>query len=115
MSYEDIKKENQRAITKYREEVGSISRRKRNIDITDREWEAIQAGAISENQLLKILNNTDASKLRDLATPKTRKSLTSTQISRVKALASSNYTLNEIAKKLGVSTTTVSKCLKGQL
>ena len=45
----------QQALSKYREEVGSVARRDRSIKITDREWEAIQAGAISENKLIKIL------------------------------------------------------------
>ena len=109
----DVKKASQRAVTKYRQEVGSVSRRDRNINITDKEWEAIQAGAVSENTLKKILNNTDIDKLRERATPKTYNTLSTAQVNRVKALASSNYTLKEIAEKLGVSTTTVSKALKG--
>ena len=109
----DVKKASQQAVSKYRQEVGSIKRRDRNIDITDREWEAIQAGAVSETTLKKILNNTDIDKLRERATPRTYNSLSNAQVNRVKALAASNYTLNEIANKLGVSTTTVSKYLKG--
>ena len=109
----DIKKASQRALTKYRNEVGSVSRRDRNIDISEREWEAIQAGAISESQLKKILNNTDTTRIRELATPRTTNSLSTAQINRIKALNASNYSLAEIARKLGVSTSTVSKYLKG--
>lgn len=109
----DIKKASQKALSKARDEVGSVARRDRNIDITPKEWEAIQAGAISESQLKKILNNTDTAKIRELATPKTKLGLSSAQINRAKALSSSNYTLAEIANKLGVSTSTVSKYLKG--
>ena len=109
----DLKKTKQRAVTKYRQEVGSISRRERNIDITDKEWEAIQAGAISENTLKKILNNTDIDKLRQRATPRITNNLSQAQINRAKALAASNYTLAEIAQKLGVSTSTVSNYIKG--
>ena len=109
----DVKKLNQQAVTKYRQEVGSISRRERNINITDKEWEAIQAGAISENTLKKILNNSDIDKLRERATPRTTSSLSTAQINRAKAMSESNYTLSEIANKLGVSTTTISKYLKG--
>lgn len=110
----DVKKLGQQAVSKYRQEVGSISRRDRNIEITDREWDAIQAGAVSETTLKKILNNTDIDKLRERATPKRIGSMSSAQVNRAKALASSNYTLAEIAQKLGVSTTTVSKYLKGK-
>lgn len=109
----DIKKANQQALTKYRNEVGSIARRKRNIEITDREWEAIQAGAISETKLKQILNNTDTDKLRQRATPRSSTTLSSAKVNRIKALSASNYTLAEIAQKLGVSTSTVSKYLKG--
>ena len=113
MKGDDLKKTSQRAVTKYRDEVGSVKRRDRSIDITDREWEAIQAGAISETTLKKILNNTDIDKLRERATPRTTGNLSTAQANRAKAMAASNYTLAEIAKKLGVSPTTVSKYVKG--
>lgn len=110
---EALRKMNQQALTKYRQEVGTVSRRDRNIEITDREWEAIQAGAISENKLNQILNATDIDKLRERATPRSYNSLSSAQVNRAKAMAASNYTLSEIAAKLGVSTSTVSKYVKG--
>lgn len=110
---EDIKKTSQRALTKYRDSVGSVSRRDRSIKITDKEWEAIQAGAISENYLKKILNNTDIDNLRERATPRATTTLSKAKISQIKAMSNSNYTLSEIAKKLGVSSSIVSKYLKG--
>lgn len=110
----DLKKASQQAVTKYRQEVGSVKRRDRNIKISDKEWEAIQAGAISENILKKILNNTNIDTLRERATPRTTSSLSAAQVNRIKALSASNYTLSEIANKLGVSTSTVSKYLKGE-
>ena len=113
MKTSDIKKASQQAVTKYRQEVGAIARRKRNVEITDREWEAIQAGAISEKKLKDILNNTDIDKLRERATPRLTNSLSSAQVNRAKAMAASNYSLAEIAHKLGVSTSTVSNYLKG--
>ena len=109
----DLKKLSQRSLSKYRETVGSVSRRKRAIQITDREWEAIQAGAISENKLKKILNNADVDSLRQRAMPKASTSLSSAQINRIKAMNTSNFTLNQIAEKLNLSPSTVSKYLKG--
>ena len=103
----DIKKLKQQSLTKYRSEVQSIARSKRSINITDREWEAIQAGAITESKLKLILNNTDIDVLRDRATPKTRTTLSTSKINTIKAMSASNYTLEQIAKKLGVSTSTV--------
>lgn len=111
----DIKKASQQALTTARSEVGSISRRNRNITITDIEWEAIQAGAVSENVLTQILNNADPDSLRSRATPRQApNTLTTTQINRARSLSNSNYTLDEIARKLGVSTTTVSNYLRGE-
>lgn len=113
MKSSDAKKIKQQAVTKYRQEVSAVKRSERNIDITDREWEAIQAGAISETNLKRILDNTDIDKLRERATPKVTNTMSAAQINRAKAMQSSNYTLKEIAEKLGVSTSTVSKALKG--
>jgi hypothetical protein len=109
----DVKKASQRALTKYRQEVGSISRKDRNIDITDKEWEAIQAGAVSENVLKQILNNADTDMLRQRATPRTTTQLSPAKISKIKAYGESNYTIKEIADKMGVPASTVSKYLKG--
>ena len=103
----------QRALSSSRTAVGSVSRRDRNIDITDREWEAIQAGAISENKLIQILNNADSDKLRQRATPRATTTLSSVKVNRIKALAANNVSIAEIANKLGVSTSVVSKYLKG--
>jgi predicted transcriptional regulator len=114
MDKSEIKKASQVAITKYRNEVGSISRRDRNIDITDKEWEAIQAGAISESKLKDILDNTDIDSLRDRATPRARTNLSPAKINTIKRMRDSNYTLEQIAKKLGVSTSAVSNYLKGE-
>lgn len=109
----DVKKASQQALTKYREEVNAVSRRDRNIKIDDKEWEAIQAGAISESKLERILNNTDIDELRQRATPKQTVSLSPAKVNQIKRLSSSNYTLDEIARKLNLSTSTVSKYLKG--
>lgn len=114
MSGKEIRKANQQALVKYRQQVGSVSRRERNLTISDREWEAIQAGAITENKLKRILSNTDIDDLRQRATPRDSKALSTGQVSRIKSLsATGNYTIAEIAEQLGVSTTTIKKYLKG--
>lgn len=112
MKAKDVKKASQQALTRYREEVGSIPRKDRNIVITDNEWKAIQAGAISENTLKRILNNCDPDSLRQKAMPKATHELNQAKINRIKAMSAS-YTIQQIADKLGISTSTVSKYLKG--
>ena len=110
---EDLRKISQRSLAKYRAEVGSVSRKKRAINITDKEWEAIQAGAITENKLKKILNNSDPDVLRQRAMPKATNSLSTAQVNRIKRLNDSNFTLGQIAEKMNLSPSTISKYLKG--
>ena len=104
-----MKKLKQQALTRARESVGA---KRTLIDITDREWEAIQAGAISDSKLKQILNNADVDAIRKRATPKAQKSPTTAQISRISAMKSSGYTISQIADALGFSTTTISKYLR---
>lgn len=113
LSKSDLKKARQQALTRYRSEMNSVSRRERSIKITDREWDAIQAGAVSENILKQILNNADVDELRQRATPRSSTDLSPSKISRIKAYANSNYTIGQIAAKMNLSTSTVSKYLKG--
>ena len=110
MSKDEIKKAGQQALSKYRSKLGAS---KENIKITDKEWEAIQAGAISESKLVSILNNTDKDNLRSLATPRAKTTLSEAKINQIKAMSNSNYTLAQIAEKLHLSSSTVSKALKG--
>lgn len=113
MSNEDIKKASQQALSASRNKVGAVARKKRNIIITDKEWEAIQAGAISENKLKQILNNTDADSLRQRAMPRASTKLSAAKINKIKSMQASNYSLAEIAAACNCSTSTISNYLKG--
>lgn len=108
MSKEEIKKVKQQELVRARILVGAS---RKEIEISDKEWEAIQSGAISNNTLEKIMRFSNKDRLRELAMPKNTVGLTTGQISRIKAFAKSGYTTDEIAKALGVSTSTVHKYL----
>lgn len=110
MDKSEIKKASQIAITNARNAVGA-SGRETKIDITDREWEAIQAGAISDSKLSQVLRYTDTDKLRERATPRTHSQLSTAKINKIKAMVSSGYSNAEIAEAIGVSSSTVSKYL----
>lgn len=114
VSKSEQKKASQKAIEKYRKELGTSTRSERNIEITKNEWNAIQAGAVSESTLRQILNNADIDLLRDLATPKEKRTISNLKINRIKSLKNSGHTVSEIAQLLGVSTSTVSYYLKGE-
>lgn len=87
---------------------------KTEIEITPREWEAIQHRAIGSTNLSKILNNADMSIVRKYAMPKTSRSVSPAQESLAKSMSDRGYTLKEIADRLGVSTSTVSKAINGR-
>lgn len=107
----EIKKLKQQELTRARAAVGA---KRELIKITDREWEAIQAGAISENKLTEILNHVDIDDLRQRATPRTTTSLSEAKINKISSMNASGYSTADIAKAIGVSTATVSKYLKGK-
>lgn len=108
MTKGEIKKANQQALTAARNSVGA---KREPILITDREWEAIQAGAISENRLTQIINNVDTDKLRQRATPRATTTLSSAKVNKIVSMNASGYTTAEITEALGVSASTVSKYL----
>lgn len=106
MTKAEIKKAGQQALVKARIEVGA---KRETIKITDREWEAIQAGAISNNKLQQIVAHTDTDELRQRATPRATTTLSNAKISKIQNMRASGYTNAEIAEAIGVSTSTVSK------
>lgn len=112
MDSNEIKKASQQALEAARAQIGASGRANR-IDITTKEWEAIQAGAISDSKLTQILRYADMDKVREYATPKTYNTLSSAKLSRAKAMKASGYTIQEIADALGVSRSTVTKQLNG--
>ena len=104
----------QQCINEARSRVGAKSRRERNIKITDKEWSAIQAGAISNNMLKQILDNTDLDSLKERATPRKKAGLTASQIARIKRLYNNGngYTVAEIAAEVGVSVSSIYNAVK---
>ena len=103
---EHLKKYKGQAINAARTAVGAG---KFLIDIDDLEWEAIQAGAISDSKLEQILNNTDADALKKRAMPRATNSVSPAISNKIRAMSVAGYTTADIAEACGVSTSTVSK------
>jgi len=106
MTKKEIKKASQQALTASRAKVGA---QRTPIKLTDREWDAIQAGAISENKLSQIIRFVDTDELRQRATPRATTQLTPSKKNKIAAMKRSGYSTDEIAKAVGVSTSTVNK------
>ncbi len=81
--------------------------KKERIDLTQREWDAIQAGAISNHKLNKILANSDLEQVKILATPRSARVMSSSKLSRAKQMLNDGYTQAEVAGQLGVSLSTL--------
>lgn len=77
------------------------------IDITPKEWEAIQARAIAPSTVSKIFLKADNEKVMQYATPKVRTSMATGKVQRAKALLASGYTYAEVANVMGVSVSTL--------
>lgn len=106
----EIKKISSVEMQRARDSVGA-SGRKSKITFTDREWEAVQAGAISDNMLTKFLNSSDSDEIVKRAMPKNVAVMTSAKMSKVNAMLRSGYSYAEIAKACGVPESTVYSAL----
>lgn len=78
-----------------------------NETLTSREWEAIQAGAISSSRLKDILANADMQRVRTLAAPRATTSLTVGQQTRAKQMAAQGRSMAEISEALGIPRSTI--------
>ena len=85
--------------------------KKELIKITDSEWEAIQAGAISPSMLKDILDNTDVEQVRQRAMPRQKLLMDASKTSRARALLAAGATQAQVADQLGVSLTTLKDSL----
>lgn len=108
----ELDKVKQIAINDARARVGASSKGTK-IDITEKEWKAIQSGAVSDSKLGQIFRFSDIDKVRSYAMPKTSTALTSSKISRIKSMSSGGATNAQIAEALGISPSTVARYLNG--
>lgn len=106
----EIKKISSVEMQRARDSVGA-SGRKSKVVFTDKEWEAIQAGAISDSKLMKILNSSDSDEIVKRAMPKATTVMSSAKISKAKAMLRSGYSYADIAKACGVPESTVYSAL----
>lgn len=104
MEPSEKKKLKAKALDEARQRTGASRTR---IEITDAEWTAIQAGAISASKLSQILANSDLDKVKQLATPKEKLLMGGAKKTQALALLRAGYTQAEVADALGVSVSTL--------
>jgi DNA-binding CsgD family transcriptional regulator len=110
MEADVVKKIKQQALNEARIRTGA---KKTQIVITQHEWDAIQAGAISTHKLQQIINNSDLESVKRLAMPKHAPKLTTTMKNRAESMLASGYTQAEVADQLGIGLTTLKVGLNG--
>ena len=110
MDEETITKIKNQALAEARIRTGA---NKHRISISQEEWNAIQAGAISNSKLEDILNNTDLDSVKALATPKVEIKMTSTKRQRGITMLNAGYTQAEAADALGVDVKTLMASING--
>lgn len=104
MDSEEQRKSRNLQLQKAREEVGAS---RYDIEITPKEWEAIQANAVSASTQKTLYKKTDQDKLMSLALPKSTPAMTNAQISAAKAMLNAGFTIQEVADRYGVSSSTL--------
>lgn len=113
MDYDEIKKITAQSLNQARATVGA-NKKSVYVPISEKEWEAIQAHALSSSKVQQILANTDEEKFKQLATPHDSKAVSERTASRIETLYNTGkYTLSEIAEQFGVSPSTVSQIVNG--
>lgn len=112
LSAADWTKEKQKALARARRDLGA---HRHNIDITDRQWEAIQANALSGTKLKEIFKYTDLDKLKQRALPREENIISDATMSRARAYARSGRSQREIAEALGISVSSVRRILNGEV
>ena len=87
--------------------IGAIDPDTKQSTLTNREWEAIQAGAFSSSRLKEILANADMDRVSTLATPRATSSLTTGQQAKARQMAAQGRSMSEISEALGIPRSTI--------
>ena len=88
-----------RTLQRMRERVGA---NKWKVFFTDSEWKAVQSGAVSDNFLKQLLDNSDDDHVKQLSMPRERRELTSSRKVRIRQLLGNGYNQNQVAKMLDI-------------
>lgn len=110
MTKEDKKKMEGKMLERARKAVGAG---KKYIYVEDKEWEAIQRGAISNSLLKKVMKESKPDRIRELALPKSYSGMAPGKVARAKAMLAAGHTQADVADILGVSVSTLMNNVNG--
>jgi hypothetical protein len=106
---DDVRKIRYQSLEDARIQTGAAKQRigTDTVPFLQREWDAIQAGAVSSTMLREILSNSNMDRVKELATPRSRSSLTPGQLALARTMRNSGRGLSEIADALGIPRSTI--------
>ena len=81
------------------------------VEISPKEWEAIQAGAISATDQKELFRFADKDKLLEYAMPRTQKKLSKSFVNQAQGMLDRGYTLKEVADRFDIAVSTLSNAL----
>ena len=99
-----LKKLKGRTLNEKRQVTGALKQR---VKFTDREWEAVQAGAVHDTFLKDLLRNADSKQVKQLSMPRTKTTMSSARKSLIQQRLSLGYTQGEIAEMLDIPVSAV--------
>lgn len=103
-----LKKRRAREIESARALTGA---KRKPLDITEKEWQAIEAGAITDNALKGILRYADKTQVKKLASGRSTPALNAAKEARARSLLNAGWTQKDVAEELGVSISTLRRQL----
>lgn len=107
LTKEDEYKYRNQVIKATRSKAGATSRDKRAIKTTDREWEAIVAGALSADKTRKILTFMDSEEVLARTTPRQTRTVSAAKLARAQSMLNAGYSWADVADAVGVSESTL--------
>ena len=109
MTNEELKKVKNLALENARKTTGA---HKDRVTFTEREWEAVQKGAVSHTLLTSLLKNADSATVKQLAMPREDKSMSAASIARATQMLRQGFTTAEVAAAFDVSVNILNKNVK---
>lgn len=94
-----LKKLKGRTLNEKRLVTGAVKHR---VIFEGKEWEAVQAGAVSDTFLKDILRNADSKQVKELSMPKGRSTMTPARKARIESMLTNGYTQADVARMMDI-------------
>ena len=104
-----LKKLKGRTLNEKRQVTGAVKQR---VKFTDREWAAVQAGAVHDSFLKDLLRNADSKQVKQLSMPHQKQTISPARRNRIEQMLDLGYTQADIANMMDISMSTVQDVAK---